>query len=80
MYLLVLELMKTTTAQSPRPLLSSATPPLHHRRWNTEQNSRTVREYRTSEEAGWETMESVEDEDKVATRTVYLPDCSQVLG
>ena len=33
-------------------------------------------ENRTSEEAVWETMESVEDEDEVATRTVYLPDLS----
>ena len=86
-------------------LLSSATPPLHHKPPLPSNSHRELQpgslapsgepeqemehraeqphceavseENRTSEEAGLETMESVEDEDEVATRTVC---CSQVLG
>ena len=93
-----------TPAQSARPLLSSATPPLHHSPPLPSNSHRELQpgslassgepeqemehraeqphceavseENRTSEEAVWETMESVEDEDEVATRTVYLPDLS----
>ena len=93
-----------TPAQSPRPLLSSATPPLHHSPPLPSNSHRELQpgslassgepeqemehraeqphceavseENRTSEEAVWETMESMEDEDEDATRTVYLPDLS----